>query len=60
MSGKGLAVCCRFAGSLKMPERGEKKKQRRDGGNDAVATHLANEAELKVSRDYHSKERVLM
>jgi hypothetical protein len=36
MSDKGLAVYCRIAGSLEVPERGEKKKERRDGGNDAV------------------------
>jgi hypothetical protein len=37
-----------IAGHLKVPERDEKKEEWRDGGDKAVTTHRANNAELKV------------
>ena len=38
----------RMAGSLKVPDRDEQKEERRNGGDEAVNTNLANKTELKV------------
>ena len=37
-----------MASGLKVPDRDEQKEERRDGGDEAVNTNLANKAELKV------------
>ena len=39
-----------MASGLKVPDRDEQKEERRDGGDEAVNTNLANKAELKVHK----------